>query len=155
MIEPGAWIASVDLTGAFLKIPIHSNYRKFVKFIHKRIYYEFNSMPNGYSDAMRVFTKVLKPGSSYLREIRYLPFAYLDDYYLQGETFEECLQNFTETVKLLQSLGFTIHLEKSVLKPTQQLTFLGFVLNFKIMTLTLIDTKKEKIVQLGESIINR
>ena len=75
---------------------------------------------------MKVFTKVLKSALSHLREIGCLSVVYVDDSYLQGETFEECLQNITETVKLLQSLGFTIHPEKSVLKPTQKLTFLGF-----------------------------
>ena len=104
---------------------------------------------------MRVFTKVLKPTFSNLREIGYVSVVYVDDSYLQGETFEECLQNITETVRLLQSLGFTIHPEKSVLKPTQKLTFLGFVLNSKTMTLALTDAKKEKIIKLGEGIINR
>ena len=99
-------------------------------------------MPNRYSDAMRLFTKVLKPAFFYLRKVGYLSVVYVDDSYLQGETFEECLQNITETVKLLQSLGFTINPEKSVVKPTQKLTFLGFVLNSKIMTLTLADVKK-------------
>ena len=58
MIEPGAWMASVDLKDAFFTIPIHSDYRKFFKFIYKIIPYEFNSIPNGYSDVMRVFTKI-------------------------------------------------------------------------------------------------
>ena len=101
-------------------------------------------MPNRYSDAMRLFTKVLKPAFFYLRKVGYLSVVYVDDSYLQGETFEECLQNITETVKLLQSLGFTIDPEKSVLQRTQKLTFLGFVLNSKTMTLTLTDAKKEK-----------
>ena len=149
MIEPGAWIASKDLKDAFFTIPIHSDYQKFFKFIHKRFPYEFSSMPNRYSDAMAVFTKVLKPAFSYLREIGYLSVLYVDDSHLQGKTFEECLQNTSETVRLLQSLGFTIHPGKSVLKPRQKLTFLGFVLNSKIMTLTLTDVKKEKKYQIG------
>ena len=112
-------------------------------------------MTNRYSDAVGVSTKALKPGFSYRREIGYLSVVYVDDSYLQGETFEECLQNITEIVKLLQSLGFTIHPEKPLLKSTQKLTFLEFVLNSKTMTLTLTDTKKEKIIKLGEGIINR
>ena len=42
-----------------------------------------------------------------------------------------------------------------MLKPSQKLTFLGFVFNSKTMTLTLTDAKKEKIIKLGEGIINR
>ena len=104
---------------------------------------------------MRVFTKVLKPALSYLRKIGYLSVVYVDDSYLQGETFEECLQNISETVRLLLSLGFTIHPEKSVLKPTQKLTYLGFALSSKTMTLNLADAKKEKNIKLGKGIINR
>ena len=47
------------------------------------------------------------------------------------------------------------HPHKSVLKPTQKLTFLGFSLNSKTMTLTLTDAKKEKIIKLGQGTINR
>ena len=94
-------MASLDLKDAFFAIPVHSDCQKFFKFIQKGIPYEFNSISNQYSDAMRVFTKVLKPAFSYLREIGYLSVVYVNDSYLQDETFDECLQNITETVKLL------------------------------------------------------
>ena len=88
MIEPGAWIASVDSKDTFFTITIHSDYQKFLKSTHKRIPYEFSGMPNGYPDAMRVFTKVLKSAFSYQREIGYLSVVYVNDSYLQGKMFE-------------------------------------------------------------------
>lgn len=88
----GAWIASVDLKDAFFTISIRSNYQKPFKPVLQRITYEFNSMPNGYLDAMKVFTKVLKSSFSYLRKMKYLPVVYVDESYLQGETL---LQNIT------------------------------------------------------------
>jgi len=48
-------------------------------------------------------------------------------------------------VSLLRSLGFTIHAEKSVLIPTQDITFLGFVLNLKILNLCLETIGETKI----------
>ena len=45
---------------------------------------------------------------------------------------------------MLQSLGFTIHLDKSVLKPTQNLMYLGFIINSKDMTLKLTEEKKQE-----------
>ena len=45
---------------------------------------------------------------------------------------------------MLRSLGFTIHSEKPVLKPTQNLTYLGFIINSKDMTLKLTEQKKKK-----------
>ena len=52
-----------------------------------------------------------------------------DDNYISGRTFSACEENINATVDLLQSLGFTIHPAKSVLVPTQETEFLGFVLN--------------------------
>ena len=49
---------------------------------------------------------------------------------------------------MLRSLGFTIYAEKSVLKPTQNLIHLGFIINYKDMTLKLTEEKKQKIYDL-------
>ena len=46
---------------------------------------------------------------------------------------------------LLENLGFVINLEKSCFQPTQQLEFLGFVVNTLDMTLLLPDCKVEAI----------
>ena len=59
------------------------------------------------------------------------------------------------TIKLLQDLGFVIHPEKSVLIPTQKLTFLGFVIDTRCMTVTLTQEKKEKIVKMGKGLLER
>ena len=41
------------------------------------------------------------------------------------------------TVNLLIKLGFEIQEQKSILKPTQELEFLGFVINSKNMTISI------------------
>ena len=103
-------------------------------------------MPNGYSEAVRVFTKLLKPPFSILRSHGYLSVVFVDDSYLQGHTSSTCEDNGNATVDLLQFLGFTIHPEKSVLVPTQEIEFLGFVLNSVEMKIKLTDCKSSKII---------
>ena len=154
MIKQDAWMASVDLKDAFYTVPIHSDHQKFLKFCTTEGLFKFVCMPNGYNDAMRVFTKILKPCFAFLRESGHLSVVYVDDSYLQGDTEEECHINILETVSLLQKLGFTIHVDKSVLQPTQTLTFLGFVINSQAMTLTLTEEKKDKIKKLATKIIS-
>ena len=74
---------------------------------------------------------------------------YVDDSYLQGDSYEEsCLKNVNDTIIMLRSLDFTIHPEKLVLKPIQNLIYLGFIINSKDMTLKLIEEKKQKICDL-------
>ena len=103
-------------------------------------------MPNGFSDAMRVFTKVSKPVYVYLRQQGYMSVIFLDDSYLQGDTKQACLQNIQATVPLLESLSFAIHEGKSILNPTQKIEFLGVVFNSVKMAISITKGKTEAIV---------
>ena len=54
-------MASVDLADAFFTIPINEAHQKYFMFEWLEKNYKFIAMPNGFSDAMHVFTKVSKP----------------------------------------------------------------------------------------------
>jgi len=151
MIKEGVWMASVDLKDAYYTVPIYKDHQKFLKFF-KDTPYQFTSLPNGYGPAMRAFTKLLKPPFAILRNYGFLSVVYVDDSYLQGNTYEACLKNVIETVKVLDNLGFTIHIEKSVLTPTQSITFLGFVFDSVAMTMTLCTDKKIKILEICKNL---
>jgi len=103
---------------------------------------------------MRVFTKLLKVPFSHLRERKHISVVYVDDSYLQGKSFDNCTRNVIDTVNVLRKLGFTIHVDKSLLLPTQEITFLGFVFNSISMTITLTSEKKEKIVLLCKEVLS-
>ena len=76
---------------------------------------------------------------------RHLSSGYIDDSYLQGDGYQDCLANVVDTIKLFDSLGFIIHPEKSVFIPTQIITFLGFVLDSRTMTVYLTQQKQLKL----------
>ena len=71
----------------------------------------------------------MKPVYCTLREAGHLSVGYIDDSYLQGNDYDQCLENIKATVTLFNTLGLATHPDKSVLEPTQQITFLGFQLN--------------------------
>ena len=95
-----------------------------------------------------MFTKLLKPVFKVLREKGLLSSAYIDDLYLQGDTFHECHENALNTVQLLRDLG------TSCLHPSQQLEYLGFVLNSVSMTVRLSNARVEKVVQACEKLLS-
>ena len=66
-IKKDAWMASADLKDAFLTIPVHILHQKYFEFEWFNELYKFLGMPNGYSNAKRTFTKMLKPVFRYLR----------------------------------------------------------------------------------------
>lgn len=153
LMTPGCFMASADIKDAYYTVPVAKEHQKYLRFMWRDKLYQYVCLPNGLSSAPRMFTKLLKPVFKLLREKGFLSSSYIDDVYLQGDTFEECHENARNTVKLLRDLGFVIQEEKSCLKPSQQLTYLGFYLDSQTMTVKLTNERVEKVVQACEKLL--
>ena len=55
------------------------------------------------------------------------------------------MQNVKSSFTLSRSLGLVDYLEKSVLIPSHQITYLEFIINSENMTVVAVDEKKQKI----------
>lgn len=151
LMKKDCYMASVDLQDAYYSVKIDDKYQKYLKFSWDHQLYKFSCLPNGLACAPRMFTKLLKPVYSTLRSRGFLSVAYIDDSYLQGGSYEECKSNVNATVELFTELGFIVHPNKSVTTPTQELKFLGFILNSRTM---LISLTQERVLSLREAITN-
>ena len=107
--------------------------------------FQYTCLPNGLFSAPKYFTKILKPVYSTLRKRGHLNVGYIDDSYLQGYNEAECALNVADTRALFTDVGFVISEEKSVTTPTQLIAFLGFILDSRLMHITLTLEKKEKL----------
>ena len=145
-IAPGDYLVSIDLKDAYFSILIFKPHRKFLRFKWSDQTYEFTCLPFGYSLAPRVFTKVLQPVISHLRENSYRVVIFLDDIHFIGSSVEECLSKLSFLRDLLQSLGFVINVNKSQLIPVTRIVYLGFIIDTVSMTLSLPDEKVDKIL---------
>ena len=110
--------------------------------------YQYTCLPNGLSSAPHMFTKLLKPVYASLYTLGDLSLGYIDDSYLQGDTAKECSSNIKATALLFNRLGFHLHPTKSVIIPTQTLTFFGFRLDSLSMT---VSSTREKIIKTVEA----
>lgn len=97
---------------------------------------------------------MVKPVFSSLRKIRCSNVSYIDDSLLKSSDRENCAVNVLETVKLVDSLGFTVHPDKSVLFPTQEITFVGFLINSVTMTVKLTPEKISDIIRECKRLLN-
>ena len=137
MMRKGCYMASVDLKDAYYSAPIAAEHQKFLKFLWRGCMYKFTCLPKGLACAPRIFTKLLKPLFANLRRLGHFCFGYIDDTYLQGDTSNECSRTVDATVDLFSKVGLITHPDKSVLKPTQKLVFLGFILDSLLMLVRL------------------
>ena len=65
-------------------------------------------MSNGYDPAMCIFTKITKIQFTHFRKKHHVSAVCVDDSYLQGKIYEQCLQNITDNSNIQQELGFAI-----------------------------------------------
>ena len=154
MIKPGSYMCTIDIKDAFYTVPIYNPHKRYLKFMWKGQAYRFEVMPNGYKDAMRVFTKLLKPIMAKLREEGHKSTIYVDDGFLCGDDDDECWDNIFATCSSLSDHGFAVHLIKSILIPRQIAIFLGFIFNTIEMTISLTGDKKQKIKNLASKILS-
>ena len=95
----------------------------------------------------------MKPVLSSLRKKGHQVMNYLDDFFLVGDTFEECKDAVIDTYDLLIKLGSSIHPDKSQFIPVQKIEYLGFTLDCTYTTVFLTGIKQRKIKTLiGETL---
>ena len=153
MMKQNCFMASIDIKDAYYSVPISENDQKYLKFEWNDAIYKFTCFPNGLALCPRKFTKLLKPVYCCLRKKGHISSAYIDDSYLQGDGYQDCLANVVDTVKLFDLLGFVIHPDKSVFIPTQVMTFFGFVLDSRNMTVCLAQEKQHKLRSACQKVI--
>ena len=155
LMKQNCFMASIDWKDAYYSVSIDKQYRKYLCFQWNGQMYQFTCLPNGLASAPRLFTKLTKPFFAKLRTLGYQNSSYIDDAFLVAETNDICEQNVLATVQLSINSGFVVHPEKSVFKPTQELVYLGFILNSTSMTVTLTTDKAYRLKSCCQNILDK
>ena len=106
---PGEWVSSIDLSDAYLHIPIHPNSRKSLQLCYRSQVFQFTSLPFGLATTPQIFTMLVKEVKmmALTRGIRF--HQYLDDWLIRAQSQEEAQVNTQTVVDLTQSLGWIIN----------------------------------------------
>ena len=151
-VRKDCYMASVSLTDAYYSVLVATVEQKYLMFQFEGIRYKYACLPNGLSPVPRIFTKLMKPLFS-LTKKGHQVMNYLDDFFLVGDTFEECKDAVIDTYDLLIKLGSSIHPDKSQFIPVQKTEYLGFTLDCTNTTVFLTGIKQRKIKTLiGETL---
>ena len=123
------WLYKFDLSSGYHHLDVHEDSQKKLGFSWdfqgKTRYFVFTVLPFGLKSAPRIFTKTLRPLSAYWKNLGIQIAIYLDDGGGTEKEFSTTVNHVTTVKETLIKAGFVVNQEKSVLEPTQNLTWLG------------------------------
>lgn len=142
------YMVTVDLKDACYLVSVAGSARRYLRFKFEGALDEFTCLPFGLSTAPYVFTKILKPVASRLREMGLVVVIYLDDILLIADSQQGCTKQLARLINLLEGLGFLVNYEKSALIPAKRQRFLGYILDSGKMTIELPKDKRDNALAL-------
>ena len=137
LLRVNDWMVKVDLKDAYFTVPMHPSHQSYLRFMVGQEHYQFTCLPFGLSCAPWVFTKVMKPIAIFLRSMGVRMIIYIDDILLMGNSPEQVESHLETLIFLLTNLGFIINTPKSIMTPTQEIEYLGLVVNSTTLHLRL------------------
>ena len=152
-LKPGDWMTKVDLKDAYFMIPMASHHRRLLRFQWQGETYQFNCLPFGLSSAPWVFTKTTRPVVAILRSLGLRLIIYIDDILIMATSPKVAREHTAGLIFLLENLGFIINHPKSLLTPTQEIQFLGFIISSNAMEIRLPGEKIKQIRQEARKIL--
>lgn len=150
LLRRNDWMTSVDLTSAFSFVPLHPVTQPLLSFVYRGRHFQFTAMPFGLNSAPRTFTEMLRPVLAHMMQVfpGLRAWAYIDDLLIAHRSRATTAAATAELQALLASLGFEVNVKKSQVIPSHVITYLGFVLDTKDMTVSLPGSKKKSLSRL-------
>ena len=115
------YLTKLDLTKAYLQIPLEEHSKKFTSFVCEFGQFEFNVVPFGIKFASGLCNRLIK---SILSDCDSFVTSYVDDLVVHSETFEEHLEHLDIVLSKLKSAGVTLNLSKCRFSQSE-IKFLG------------------------------
>ena len=146
-IQLNDWEFSLDLTDAYLHIPIHGRSRKYLRFTLRGRVYQFKALPFGLSTSLFVFTRLMTVIATFLRRRAITLHPHLDDWLARNQNRRRLLEHRQFILSLINSLGLIINHEKSDLVPAQVFTFIGMEFLTHINIVRVPQSRQMKILE--------
>ena len=153
-IRRGDWMISIDLKDAYLQVPVHPDSRKFLRFATPRKIFQFKVLCFGLTTAPQVFTRVMAPVSALLHAQGVRILRYLDDWLVLASSREACVTARDMTLELCLDLGIRVNLDKSHLCPAQTATYLGMVIDAKVLRASPTPERRERLLCLLQEFLS-
>lgn len=127
-LGPCKYLSTIDLTKAFLQIPLDPDSKKYTAFsVLGRGLFHFTRLPFGLVNSPATLSRLMDDVLGY-GEMEPGVFVYLDDIVVVSETFEAHIRSLREVAERLRKANLSVNMEKSKFC-LKELPYLGYILS--------------------------
>lgn len=119
------YMTKIDLSQAYLHIPIAENHCRYLSFAYEGVVYEMTCLPFGLASAPCAFANITNWLANVFREQSIRILVYLDDFLIMHSDSETLRKHTQIVVNCLINLGWCVNWTKSTLTPSRRLEYLG------------------------------
>lgn len=149
------WAGKLDLKDAYWHVPLHPSAQKYLTFKLGRRKFKWKVVPFGLKTAPYIFSKIMSTVVKYIRKkYNIIIFNYLDDILILAEEFHKCESHIKKVIKILENLGWCISFNKSVIRPVQDIGFLGVQYDLINKTMRPMDKNIDKCIKMVKTTSN-
>ena len=105
----GDWATSIDLKDAYFHIPVHPNFRKYLRIVVGGKVFQFKALPFRLSPAPREFCRVTGVLGTLFHKLTICLHVYLDDWLLRATSRAICLAHTQIALEKAHTLGFLVN----------------------------------------------
>ena len=103
-LQVGQWLTSIDLKDAYLHVPIHPGYRKFLRIQVLGRVYQFRVLPFGINVAPRLFTKIAAQVKVIMVRESIKIHQYIDDWLVKAGSEEQVSHDTQRLLRISREL---------------------------------------------------
>ena len=130
VLRKGMFGIKIDLKNAYFHLGVAEQAKWYLCMQVGHQFYQWEAAPFGLSTLPFLFQEMMKTVLRRWREKGLLVWVYLDDILLVNASQKALRKQTSLILEDLHTLGLNINYKKSILEPTQEVTYLGFTLNF-------------------------
>ena len=153
-IQLNDWTVSIDLSEAFLHIPVNVQDRKYLRFAYKGESLQFRALPFGLAKSPWLFIQIMIEVKIMALQKGIIIHQYLDDWLIRSQSKQVLLNQTEWLLALCKTLGLRINLEKSELTPTRDFIFVGYQYRTQINRVYPTQKRIEQIQQKATLFLN-
>ncbi len=117
----------LDLKDVYFQIQVAPHHRRFLRFAFEGVAYQYKVLPFGLSMTPHTFTRCMDTALSPLRQMGIHILNYLTDWLILAQSQATSHKNLL--LSHLGCLGLRVKFTKSILSPSQRVSFLGTVID--------------------------